>query len=303
MSDFFILSSAFITNTFLYMLDYVLDCKISQVKLLNENHSIDELRNTLECEFVLCNDIADGFNSNIFILENNKIPISSIEKITQRVKPTQVFKFQSPWGNQINLKDIPQVENIQYRQIPTILNISIGEISQQYCTEVLLNKIFSDKKINFVQEYSSKTRFMFNQMMIKGILNSKLATHINNINKIKPTLVIKSIEFSNINDFTENMQKLNKYSPDFIVLNVDRRFDKLEDIREILLYKFGCETFIIHSNYIEVERTSTDRIYAFISPQCGFENINLINHINLKSKLEDSIFSKIGYPQKICVIC
>ena len=111
MNDFFILSSAFITNTFLYMLDYVLDCNISQVKLLKENHSIDELRNILGCKFALCNDIADGFNSNIFILENNKIPISSIEKITQRVKPTQVFKFQSPWGNQINLKDYSILNN------------------------------------------------------------------------------------------------------------------------------------------------------------------------------------------------
>lgn len=305
MKNILIISSSFISNTYSYLIDYLLDEEDLTLQFLKENHCQDDLNTVQVRDYLLCDKIENCHNNTTFIvIDNDKIPETTLKYLQQRVNVTKeaLYYLKLPQLSEYNCDG--DKKRVSFEHIPTVLNISIGEISQQFCTEILLNKIFNKNEISFHQEFSQKSENLLCQMAKLGVLNEKIKKHLseNKFENRTVDIIIKSIEFTNLKDFIEKFDMLRKFKPDYLILNINQRFENLTEIRNYIRNKLGCNVFIMFSNYFEIQRTAVDKIYAFSTKATRDNSYPCISDKNIEENLSLEIFSNLCYPSGINII-
>jgi len=303
MPKIFIFSNSFAARTVLFGLDSLFNIKIDEVLLLKENHNQKEnfLFNT-NIKINLYESINDCICHCDFILmiKDNNTPEKSINYILCKSKELdkRCYEVINPWKNELssNTSNIAH-ENTDFKKYPVILNISLGTISQHYCVEILLNKIFTKNNIGFKQFYSKETEFFLLQLDRYGILSDNFSRQIK-FSKYQYNIIIYSI---NIGESIYNIKKhidiLRHISPDFTILQTDIKFNEYENSKNII--KYGCLSqldILIKSHY----KTVNDVLTVYCNKSIEQDSfIQDIESISLENKLSFDIFSKIAFPEGI----
>lgn len=299
MNNVFVFSSSYLAHTFVYSIDYVLNVSIGKVYLLKENHSKNEFRD-FSTEIILEeNVVACMKNCDIVIVLNNGcIPPKSIVNIQGlSIKMNkQLYIVDVP--NQ-NFSDIRKIDLSIYKVTPTILNIAIGRSSQQYCTEILLNRIFNYANVNFIQEYSTNTSHILQQFSNLKILSFEIERNFH-INNSKCNVIVKSLSFEDIESMIKNLEEIKLYHPDYIVLNSDLATEYYEELKKHLYNGLSCHFCLVYSKYFRKEYAKN----SFSSIFCDMydDSYYYIDDKSIERKLKLDLFSKLSYPDKVSII-
>lgn len=309
MKNIFILSNSFTERTILYHLDYIFDFSINHVFILKENHDITEEFDSNNIKVIISDDINECvLNSDIiFILKNDNIPKKTIKIVETLVKnlKKEIICIANPWYEDIADENILN-ENIKYNNVPVILQIFVGQFTQNYCTEILLNKILSNKNVKFIQEFSKETESLIKQLKIYNILN-------NNILKCKESkseeynVVVKSLHINNIYDLQKDkklFEIISYLAPNYVIINTHFNFNIDEKIYDLFIYKYNINlNTIIKSQYL-LDQQNERATYCNkdIYFRKSHKNIYSINSKNLEKNLVLDLFSKIALPKDVFII-
>lgn len=290
MKNISIFSNAFTARTLTFQMEYLLDISINTIFLMAENHHKDEV-------------FSIGGNSQICILStfDECVNLSDIIIIDQiKTSPPIADKkdcliINSPWKNKANYKtDIDAIPKINYSSKPVIVILSLGEYTDQYYVEILVNKILSEKNAKIMQIFSPETKNVLSSFSRYNYLNHNLRNAQDNEFDVI-VLSIKGIT----NDATI-IRLIKEVSPDVLILCVDYSFNKAFEIRNY--FKSICNVdIIIKSPYIsyEVVENKTYPVY------CGIENTNVFKNSldnNLENELRAMILQRIYLPSNIYIL-
>lgn len=303
MSKIFIFTNSYTTRTMIFDLNYLFNCKTHEILLLkenfmNENYSLNNIKVKLFNNMDNCIEYSDF----IIIIKNGNVPKKSINYILSKSKELnkKCIEIQNPW--QINSlysnQDYDKYKEYDFNNCPVILDIALGYGAQQFCVELLLNKIFIDKKINFKQFYSLETKNILLQLNKYNILNNELSKQLNtSINQYN--VIIYSI---NIGDSIYNIKKyieiLRCLKPDFTILQTDIKFEEYETAKKFI--KYGCFSqldILIKSHYNLLYKKHALHCNNHIIKEDYF--IKDIESNDLEKKLALEILSKIAFPEGI----
>lgn len=297
MKNVFVFSSAFVTRMLIQYIDYLTNFEIGEIIVLQENHSEKEFQLPNK-RIMVYNNLVECINNCdvVIVIDQGRIPQSSLEFINNYSERSNkiVLKLTSPWTNGFVIHNNTAID-IDYKTTPVILNIGVGDISEQFNTEIILNKIFASKSIRFYQEYSDPTRFFLHQLADNNVLN----TNLNNFLFKKENLVdvvIKSVTISNVTDVINISEFIGDISPDYVVFSTGYNFAE-DEVKKIFLYKFNCHVFFIRSKYIEINRSEKDMMYIYINKVD--ENFCYMEDPDAVEKLELDMLSRIAYPESI----
>ena len=256
MKNYFIVSEAQLTRMIVHILFMSLDVNYDRLILLRENHNAMEfgIKN-----IELVDNISSGINAAdiVIVLNNNHLPLSTLEQIkwSSTLQQNISKKFLITELNEedcININDSVSTNE----SIPLILNIGMGDWSQLCCTEFFLNRVMREKNVPFNQVWFKKSKRILESLSSFINIFEKLLSK-DNESMIPPLIKIVSIFLPQYQDLTE-CSIIEKYNPDYIIVNVNRRIAHTEKIEEKLRIKFGCGVFVVQSNYVDFQRTGTD---------------------------------------------
>ena len=163
MKKIFIFSTSFLTRLLLMNLDYVLEINFDTVVLLRENHHESE---KYSYKIELYNDIDSCLNicDYVLICRAPNIPEKNINRLIQKATICNKKIISIEYLNSLDNSSLIEKHQIN-TSIPIILHLSIGQASQFYGLEILINKVLQKHNIKFVQ-------FFLDQLMprIKIIL-------------------------------------------------------------------------------------------------------------------------------------
>ena len=303
MASIFVFSNSFHTRTILFKLDYLLNFKIDEIILLTENHNQKEnyiFNNDIKIKLFKSIDECIAACDCIFLLKDETIPVKSINYILNKSSEynKKCYEIQNPWeekgADNIYKNDY---ENCDFDKRPVILNIALGEIAQQYCTEVLINEILAENDVEFKQFYSYATKNFLLQLNSYGILNIDISKHLD-MSAYQYDIIICSI------DIGENLYDVQKYidffrliKSDFIILQTGIKFDKYQIAKNIIKYVcFSQLDLLIKTHYSLLDNLFVVYCYEEIEEDSLILDIE---SINLKKQLMFKMFSKIAYPEGI----
>ena len=303
MSKIFVFSNSFATRTVLFGLDSLFNIKFDEVLLLKENHNQKEIflfNTNIKIKLYESIDDCICLCDSIIMIKDDNIPEKSINYISCKSKELdkQCFEIINPWKNKLssstnNIDD----KNIDFKKYPVILNISLGTISQSYCVEILLNKIFTKNSIGFKQFYSKEMENFLLQLDGYGILSSNFSRQIK-FPEYQYNIIIYSI---NIGESIYNIKKyidiLRHIASDFTILQTDIKFNEYESAKNII--KYGCFSqldMLIKSHYNVVD----EKLTVYCAKKINEDSlVKDIESISLENKLSFNIFSKIAFPEGI----
>ena len=293
MLDVFVFSNSFAAKNIIFSIDYLFNDAVSTVFVLGENHNSKDFFSS-NVEVIIHDDIDLCItNSNlILMLLDNDIPIRVIKYIESIAKKQEkkLIKLNNPWKNKV-----PETKNFNHPnfiRFPTILLFTVGFAAQGYCTEIILNELFSNKKIEICQLFSEETEYLMRQINDYKLLNENLRKHIQkNCNDFKVVVSTSNIAGANVADLTKKLEIARKMSPDFVILQTDYESDynKLKNIIEFNL--FSNTDLVLKSNYINYD---SNCVY------CTGENeldVLYIENRNIKDILEKRIFFFFFFPE------
>lgn len=310
MSNIFIFSNAFLTNTFIYEIDFLVNIKINKIILMKENHNLNKKYPTnIISKIEICDNIDQCIlNSDyIFIIYDNLnlLPEKTINYIKNmsKQKGKVYYEIQNKHtllGNELEKCFFYNLN--AYKKYPTIINISIGCAAQQYCSEILLHKILSNNKINFKQFFSNSTLSILHQLQEKDILNKTIRNNINNNNKIE--IVIYSfnigINFSNIKKYIQLIRNIN---PDFVILQTNSNFESYDLIKNYIKYGGEANLDIILKSHYNIMLNTKDYDIIYCDKIINNADIKIpiydIEDYNIERDLSFEIFSLLSLPQGI----
>ena len=157
MSNVFVYASSFAAKTIIYKIGYLLNITVEKVNLLKENHALaDDYFNKCDVEISLYENIDDCIQNSdyILVLWDEKLPEVSLRYIQCQASKLgkKCYRINNSWDKEnIILNKVDE----SMTKFPIVLTISLGMEAQSYCMELLLNKMFTDKKISFKQIFSN----------------------------------------------------------------------------------------------------------------------------------------------------
>ena len=303
MARVFIFSDSFTTRTMLFKSDYLLSIKIDEILLLKENHSQNEkfiLNNSIKIK--LYGNIDDCINCCDFILiiKGENTPEKSIDYIFSKSKELnkKYFEVINPWKKELSLNiDHSDYREGHFNKCPVILNISLGTAAQQYCVEVLLNKIMTENKVSFKQFFSEETKDFLQQIDKCGILNNNLSQQLNLLED-QYNVILCSINIgSSIYNVKKYIDILRHIASDFTILQTDIKFNEYEVAKNIMEYScFSQLDMLIKSRY--------KFVYNNLILYCNENKVDNsifqdLESIYLEKELSLALFSKIALPEGI----
>ena len=305
----FVYGNSYATRTLLFHIEHLLDFEISDVYVLSENHKTDE-------EFVISEHICIHRRERIeevlpeidivLALKDENSPMNKLNAIVQAAEKMHFacFVIDNPWQNYNSSKSLSTIENEvltdEHRTKPVVLNISVGRYPQQYCTEIALNKIFTNEKLSFKQHYSYETKKLIFQLNNIGIAKKDLILPAQNTDE--GSLIIHSIHIEDIVDASAEQYFFNNITPDCIVLSCMLSWRGLSDLRNLLKVKYNLMIdFVAVSPYIEFEKCSNDYSALYAGNSVAMDGISNQTH-DFEQRLKNSIFGKIATPEGVHII-
>lgn len=300
--NLFIFSNSYAAKTAAYILDYVLDIKNLTITLLKENHSEYEFPKCIYYNKILLYEDIDICIMNseaILIIVDDDIPKKTIDYIIDKSQKTgkKYLIINNPWKNDsLHFNNTFDNEKKYYfNNIPIILLVGVGVVSQQYCTEVLLNRIFTNKKINFKQIYSKGTNAFLSQLN-KWNINRSLSIHLaeNGSSKEYDVIVVSINIDEDINNIRYHTDTIRHIRPDFVILQTNDGFADYESADCIFKYgSFAALDIIIKSHFY-----SMDRFSVYCKTNTNQSSLfKYVDESDIEKQLSFLILSKISLPE------
>lgn len=187
------------------------------------------------------------------------------------------------------------VANERYKSIPTVMLISLGLYSQEVYIELSLNKIFNKANINFDIEFSEQTNEFLKLIRAANCLNSSITKNITKKTSIgAKELLIKCVNFKDINELIDRCEIVKKISPDFIIVSTDSDLISVDYLKQFFCFACLSELdLIIESHYHTAASTYTVYCNQMISSE---EKLIDIESESMYFELSHKIFEKLSYP-------
>lgn len=294
---FFLVSSSFVENLLIYNFDYLTDRNITEIVMLQENHTITEHPKCFKCTITLCDTVSSAIkicDAAIIIAPPN---IHSrryemiFEYVKARVHETYYIDLSNACHDRI-CKNIPCSADI-----PTVLILAIGRFHQVINLELSLNELFSSKKVMFNQFFSPMTSFMLGKFEQEKILNYKI---INSMHTLCfdiqiTTLCYESFELA-FNDvlLLETVQNMN---PSYVFLVGENNSQDEQELISAFQNRLNCHfNSIFFSDYISVLWYDTPTP-ILITNKCNpyLKNEN-------RESIWNAIIKNIAFPERLKVI-
>lgn len=293
----FLLSSSIIENTLISNLDYLINRNITEILMLQENHTENEFLKYSKHKIVLCNTIKDAITlcDSAIIISPPNIQSDKYKLIYEYVK----INVQETYYLDISYLQCTEIsKNILYPpDIPTILVLAIGRFHQVQTLELSLNELFTKKKVNFTQLFSPTTTMVINNLKERNLLNQSIENSLypSRFDVRLMTCCFESFEvaFNNL-ALLETVQKI---LPSYVFLVGEKNLLHNEKWLNSFMNRLNC-TFdsILYADYISI---LWDEVFV---------PIRITNNFNLYLKNEDSeaiwndITKRIVFPENIKVI-
>ena len=217
-----LLSNSLINRTLAFNISYVLDREIDNIFLPAENHSQDEIFFSGREKIHISNDIDDIVSkSDIIIVANN-----NCSNRFQKSKRT-IF-INNPWANETeSTQGEEDFQNLSSK--PVIAILSLGRFTDQYYTEILVNKILQENGAKIYQIYSDETFSILSELLVQDMLNESLI----NVKIEEADVIVVSLDGTKFHNDAEFVCELNRISPDILFVCIDKTIEKIDNINNI----------------------------------------------------------------------
>jgi hypothetical protein len=299
MSKLFIFANSYAAKTILLGIDYLINIDISEILLLSENHNSNEKTSyTNGVKVRLFDDINNCIKAAdyIILLQDEKLPVKSIDYVitTAKIFNKKCFHFRIP-------QFTPTIctankDDCDFVNRPVVLCISIGSVSQQRFSEIILNKILSELNINFRQYFSSDTEQFILQLDNCGILNRNLSHQLHNSDD-SYQIIINSISIDNLSRIKEYVNLLNACSPDYIILNTEFNYFDYNYIK--MFVEFVCFSrldILLKSRFRIVDSNFTVYCKKHIE-EIVEDGIYDIEIDDIEKAIRNSLLAKLAFPE------
>ncbi len=256
MKDIFIFSDAFTARNLSYEIEYLCNININNIYLPYENHNRNERFNSgSNVKVCICDSLDECINNSDIIIVAN--PTMNLQTYNNK----ETIFITNPWvcDSTGEIEYSTNAKSINFNK-PLIAIVSIGKYTDQYCIEILVNKILHENNAKIMQFFSPETHSVINDFARAGILNTNLYPCMP-----KDYDVLVS-SYKPINGTVELLKIVNNIMPDILIICVDGIVCNTKEIDSFLKI-LPKSTIIIKSSYIsyEVSGGITYPVY------CGYE--------------------------------
>lgn len=288
MKNVFLFLDAVIDRLITVQMEYVLDMPIGSIILMAESHYTADL----DCFYG---------NKNVQIYSTLQECLEHCDTII--VSDNHLSRLRGTINKDIIVVNLSNgihedsnfsIPKLNYYGKPVIAILSLGEFTDQYITEILINKILTDHGAKIAQYYSPLTKRIIESCFHAGHLNASLsASHIEDYD-----IIVLAINGSS--SYPNLLRIMCDISPDIILLCVNKSYRQEEELKRCL---YGCGNIeaIIRSPYIsyEIVKGKTYPVY------CGKEKSNSYYgsfEKNLYDVLEKCVLRKVYLPENVVVL-
>lgn len=304
----FLYANSFATRTILYHADYLFKFRVSEIYLLTENHTSEEkIHRSNNIILSLCERVEDA----IFKAD---MTIALIDENTPENKLTRVIEFSSqvgkkcfviknPWAHppikETNIISTKK-EVVEYSKKPVILLMSTGKFAELYYTELLLNRILFKENISFIQEYSTSTKYLIDQLAQFGIVRESVLQSLDN-SFSKASIIIKSISLTELS----NELYIDSIKPDYIAMTCLSDYIYSSQLSNLFSYKYGRTIDLVtYLPYIVFEKYEKDYLPIYcnqstITPENG--GIDIYNE-HIDRIVKEAVLAKLAIPSGVRIL-
>ena len=294
-----LISNSYNESTLLNILDDILPYDISQIILLQENHSKND---TVNCkhEIIISPSLLEAVsNCDIVLLFKHPHMNEDLEEKLRCICETLNKKFESfyiPFSEE-QVKIITTKEKMKYKELPVIMILSLGLYNQHIYVEVLINRIFQKLGVATTQLFSNELASIMQQVNPKQI-----ASH-----NTEDEVIIQCVVCTDIEGLLNNKELLKTFeivSPDFTIINIESGLSEKCDIKDLIErieYRFNTRTdLVISSNYCSIRDKKNTYIPLYYNGN-DHDYFLRVDDLDLENVLKREIIDKITFPKGIMI--
>lgn len=294
-----LISNSYYELTLLNILDDIFPYDISQIILLQENHSKND---TFNCkhEIIISPSLLEAVNNcDIVLLFKHPHMNKELEEKLSCICETLNKKIESfciPFSED-QIKIITTKEKMKYKELPVIMILSLGLYNQHIYTEVLINKIFQKLGVATIQLLSNELASIMQQANLKQ----------NASRNTEDEVIIQCVSCTDIEGLLNNKELLKTFeiaSPDFTIINIESGLNEKCDIKDLIErieYRFNTKTdLVISSNFCSIrdkKNTYIPLYYKGNEHDCFLR----VDDLNLENVVKREIIDKITFPKGIMI--
>lgn len=308
MCSAFIFGNPLAIDTIMRCSNYLFSFEVTTINILNEN--------VIGKQYILNTSEQLGFDISVFerveicvnasdviiILKDSWIPQKSIDYICELSISQNKILLSLNWGyggaqmhnDMINL----MTSELSIFKMPTVLCISLGEVTQQLYFEMLLNNIFSEEDVEICQLFTLETNRLLYEIDSFGYLNKCVQNVINKSCCIDKGIRIYSLSIKNIGQLYDKIELLRDMEPDFCVVASDNKFIEASALKRTLQYGGNISLdVLIKLHFVNYNGNS---VYCYEIVPIEWSTID-IEDVKLRGILRKKILTKMALPSSFVV--
>lgn len=287
MENIGLLTNSITARMLMYQIDYVLNIPVKNIYVLSENHNKSEIFPTSGAKVTICDSYDEFIQKSELIITSNK------QETLAHIDNRKLLFIDSPWnGYENHSMNGCLTKKLNYSNAPVVFILSIGDFTDQYHIEILVNKIVASKTKRIAQIFTPETKALLDSIAKSKNINPNL---VNACNNNDGDVII--ISANNISNDLELIQIIKEISPDYFILCVDYSFNGLNEVE--LFFSNICKTnIVVQSPYITNKLLEGKQWSVY----CNVEKSNVFHNtleIDFENYLELHIMQKIFMPNSI----
>mgnify|MGYP007055249711 FL=1 len=287
MENIGLLTNSITARMLMYQIDYVLNIPVKNIYVLSENHNKSEIFPTSGAKVTICDSYDEFIQKSELIITSNK------QETLAHIDNRKLLFIDSPWnGYENHSMNGCLTKKLNYSNAPVVFILSIGDFTDQYHIEILVNKIVASKTKRIAQIFTPETKALLDSIAKSKNINPNL---VNACNNNDGDVII--ISANNISNDLELIQIIKEISPDYFILCVDYSFNGLNEVE--LFFSNICKTnIVVQSPYITNKLLEGKQWSVY----CNVEKSNVFHNTlekDFENYLELHIMQKIFMPNSI----
>ena len=287
MENIGLLTNSITARMLMYQIDYVLNIPVKNIYVLSENHNKSEIFPTSGAKVTICDSYDEFIQKSELIITSNK------QETLAHIDSRKLLFIDSPWnGYENHSMNGCLTKKLNYSNAPVVFILSIGDFTDQYHIEILVNKIVASKTKRIAQIFTPETKALLDSIAKSKNINPNL---VNACNNNDGDVII--ISANNISNDLELIQIIKEISPDYFILCVDYSFNGLNEVE--LFFSNICKTnIVVQSPYITNKLLEGKQWSVY----CNVEKSNVFHNTlekDFENYLELHIMQKIFMPNSI----
>ena len=290
MENIGLLTNSITARMLMYQIDYVLNIPVKNIYVLSENHNKSEIFPTSGAKVTICDSYDEFIQKSELIITSNK------QETLAHIDNRKLLFIDSPWnGYENHSMNGCLTKKLNYSNAPVVFILSIGDFTDQYHIEILVNKIVASKTKRIAQIFTPETKALLDSIAKSKNINPNL---VNACNNNDGDVII--ISANNISNDLELIQIIKEISPDYFILCVDYSFNGLNEVE--LFFSNICKTnIVVQSPYITNKLLEGKQWSVY----CNVEKSNVFHNTlekDFENYLELHIMQKIFMPNSISFV-